>query len=286
MPYLNRPDGATIYYEVHGDGFPILLFAPGGINSQIEWWHESASVHAIEILSDEWMVIAMDQRNAGRSFGPLAPVTYDVLFEDHIALLDSLGLERCHVMGGCIGVSFALRLIMGVPGRIAAAVCQKPVGRDESNSMETFTAMFQPTIALARESGMEAVVASAVEKPIFNRNNAAGPWALRLKNDADFRKEFSALPVGEYERIVTAYSDGLWPDGNTYFSVPDAWLPECRSPLLILPGADRFHPTEAARRLALTVAHGVCLEPDWHYPENIFSTYEAAKQFLRQHTPA
>jgi hypothetical protein len=68
--------------------------------------------------------------------------------------------------------------------------------------------------------------------------------------------------------------------------VPDDWLPACQSPLLILPGADRFHPTEAARRLALTVAQGTCLEPDWHFPENIFGTYEAVKEFLRRHTPS
>ncbi len=38
MPYVNRPDGATIYYEVHGQGFPLLLFAGGGLSSQIEFW--------------------------------------------------------------------------------------------------------------------------------------------------------------------------------------------------------------------------------------------------------
>jgi hypothetical protein len=37
MPVLTRPD-AEIYYEVHGSGFPLLLFAPGGLRSQLEYW--------------------------------------------------------------------------------------------------------------------------------------------------------------------------------------------------------------------------------------------------------
>ena len=32
MPVFSRPD-AEIYYEVHGSGFPLLLFAPGGLRS-------------------------------------------------------------------------------------------------------------------------------------------------------------------------------------------------------------------------------------------------------------
>ena len=30
MPVLTRPDG-EIHYAVHGSGFPVLLFAPGGL---------------------------------------------------------------------------------------------------------------------------------------------------------------------------------------------------------------------------------------------------------------
>ena len=38
MAYCERPDGACIYYEVRGAGFPLLLIAPGGVNSQISFW--------------------------------------------------------------------------------------------------------------------------------------------------------------------------------------------------------------------------------------------------------
>ena len=38
MPTVTRPDGAVIHYETWGDGFPLLLIAPGGVSSQIDFW--------------------------------------------------------------------------------------------------------------------------------------------------------------------------------------------------------------------------------------------------------
>ena len=42
MPVFTRPD-AEIFYEVHGSGFPLLLFAPGGLRSQLDYWRQSPS---------------------------------------------------------------------------------------------------------------------------------------------------------------------------------------------------------------------------------------------------
>ena len=37
MPVLTRPDG-EIHYQTFGSGFPVLLFAPGGLRSRMEMW--------------------------------------------------------------------------------------------------------------------------------------------------------------------------------------------------------------------------------------------------------
>ena len=42
MPVFKRPD-AEISYEVHGSGFPLLLFAAGGLRSQASYWRHSPS---------------------------------------------------------------------------------------------------------------------------------------------------------------------------------------------------------------------------------------------------
>ena len=42
MPVLKRPD-AEIHYEVHGGGFPLLRYAPGGLRSSIGFWGPGAA---------------------------------------------------------------------------------------------------------------------------------------------------------------------------------------------------------------------------------------------------
>jgi hypothetical protein len=46
MPVLKRND-AEIYFEEFGSGYPVLLFAPGGLRSRIEMWHATSAVGAL-----------------------------------------------------------------------------------------------------------------------------------------------------------------------------------------------------------------------------------------------
>jgi len=139
MPTLQHGD-ASIYYEEYGSGYPILLFAPGSLSSTIDFWHRGRWDPTAELAS-EYRVIAMDQRNAGRSRAPIRDSdNWDTYLADHIALLDHLGIERTHIMGACIGVSFALRLIEAEPERVSAAVMQQPIGANAPRTpSEAFT---------------------------------------------------------------------------------------------------------------------------------------------------
>jgi pimeloyl-ACP methyl ester carboxylesterase len=124
--------GARIYYEEYGQGFPILTFAPAGLASVIKVWSEpSAPINPITEFAGNFRVIAMDQRNAGGQ--SRAPITakdgWDNYTEDHIALLDHLRIDRCHLYGQCIGGSFILNLLKKQPERVAAAVLAQPIGR-------------------------------------------------------------------------------------------------------------------------------------------------------------
>ncbi len=112
--------GATIYYEESGRGFPVLTFAPAGLQSIIDVWSgPSAPVNPLEDFTADFRVIAMDQRNAGgRSRAPItAQDGWHTFAADHIALLDHLRIERCHLYGQCIGGSFIMSLLKAQPGR-------------------------------------------------------------------------------------------------------------------------------------------------------------------------
>ena len=140
MPTFKRDD-VSIYYEEYGTGYPILLFAPGGMRSSIEFWANSPFDPTKELAAD-FRVIAMDQRNAGKSSGPItADDGWHTYTGDHIALLDHLGIKNCHVMGGCIGGSYSLGMIEAAPQRVSAAILQNPIGLSPRNR-EMFFAMF------------------------------------------------------------------------------------------------------------------------------------------------
>ena len=112
-------EGATIYYEVHGSGFPVLLIAPGGMRSAVPFW-ENTPWNPIEDWQDGYQVIAMDQRNAGQSSGPVSGSDgWSTYTGDQLALMDHLGLQRFHVAGMCIGGPYAFGLIEAVPDRVA-----------------------------------------------------------------------------------------------------------------------------------------------------------------------
>jgi len=131
MPSIEH-HGASIYYEELGRGFPILTFAPAGLQSVIEVWSRPAApVNPITEFAANFRVIAMDQRNAGgRSRAPItAQDGWPTYTADHIAVLDHLGIDRCHVYGQCIGGSFILNLLKAQPQRIGCAVLAQPIGR-------------------------------------------------------------------------------------------------------------------------------------------------------------
>ena len=140
MATFQTPDGAEIYYEVHGEGFPVLLIAPGGMRSAVSFW-ENTPWNPITDLEGDFQVVAMDQRNAGSSQGPVsASHGWHTFAADQLALMDHLGAERFHVAGMCIGGPYAFGLIDAAPEMVASAVLFQPIGRDENR--QAFYEMF------------------------------------------------------------------------------------------------------------------------------------------------
>src|SRR5258705_6766888 len=131
MPSLEH-HGADLYYEEFGQGFPTLTFPPAGLHSVIAVWTQpSAPINPTTEWAANYRVIAMDQRNSGGQ--SRAPITaqdgWDSYTADHLALLDHLRIDRCHLYGQCIGGSFILNLIKVQPERVQSAVLAQPIRR-------------------------------------------------------------------------------------------------------------------------------------------------------------
>lgn len=135
-------EGGEINFEEFGAGVPVLCFSPGSLRSQISFWRSSPRdpsktppwMDPTTSLAKHFRVVAMDQRNAGRSHGPVrADDGWELYARDQIALLDYLKIKQCHVLGACIGVTFALKLCEMVPDRILSVALMQPIGRVPDN---------------------------------------------------------------------------------------------------------------------------------------------------------
>jgi 3-oxoadipate enol-lactonase len=105
-------DGGRIYYEVEGDGHPLLLIH-GGLGDLRMWERQ------VPVFAERYRVIRYDTRGFGRT------ETEDVEFSnraDAAAVLDHVGADSAHVVGQSRGGVIALDLLLEHPGRIDAFI--------------------------------------------------------------------------------------------------------------------------------------------------------------------
>ena len=71
------------------------------MNSTIDFWGRMP-IDPVELIPEEFHVVAMDQRNAGRSRGPV-PLEgpWGAYVGDQLGLMDHLGIDRFLVIGCC-----------------------------------------------------------------------------------------------------------------------------------------------------------------------------------------
>jgi alpha/beta hydrolase fold len=126
--YENGP--VRIRYDEAGSGFPLLLIAGGGLNSVMAGLATSP-FNPIEEFKGEYRCVFADLRNAnpGQSSGPLeVDRPWDSYTDDHLGLMDHLGIDKFMVLGFCIGGPFIWNLLKRAPDRVVAAVPAQPVG--------------------------------------------------------------------------------------------------------------------------------------------------------------
>ncbi len=247
MPMLKRPD-AEIHYEVYGKGFPVLLYAPGGLRSAMALWDQSAAypsgvpwMDPRTALAGRFTVVAMDQRNAGKSVADVRPDhSWHTLAADHLALMDHLGFAKFHVMGGCIGGSYCFEAIEQAPDRVAAAVLQNPIGLHE------------------------------------NRDT----WDAAVKGYGEtVRARDPSIP----QSAIDGFGRNMF-GGDFVFSVSRDFVKACTTPLFLQPGSDKPHPGPTSAEIA-ALAPNIEVQKDWRGPAFLAESIRRVGDFLAKHTP-
>jgi pimeloyl-ACP methyl ester carboxylesterase len=240
-----------IHYEEAGSGFPLMLLPGGGLNSTIAGLKGGNPFPAIDEFKGEYRCITADLRNApgGQSTGPVeVDRPWESYADDHLGLMDHLGIDKFMVLGFCIGGPFIGSLLKRAPNRVAAAVLAQPVGwRPEMRDRKYQGAFW---------SGWPAQI------------TAKRPEITMQAADQFVTKMFETNP-------------------DFLFTVTRDFMRSCQNPILVLPDDVPAHPYAVAMECAMLAPKAEVSIFPWKEPkERIPLAVRQIQSFLKAHRPA
>jgi pimeloyl-ACP methyl ester carboxylesterase len=247
MPFYQRGD-VRIRYEEVGSGFPLLVIPGGGLNSRVSNW-PNAVINAMEEFSHDFRCITMDQRNAngGESTGPV-PVenAWDAFADDQLGLMDHLGIQEFLFMGYCIGGCFAGKLLQRAPQRVVAAVFCQTVGE-----------------------------------------RAEDPAVMVRHSQQNWLPEFKARRPEVSMETIERYQHSLWlAQPDFLYSVPRAFIANCKTPILVLPDDTPSHPLQTSIDVASLAPNAEITVFPWKEPPELKArTIGRVRRFLKANVP-
>lgn len=243
-------DGIETYYEELGDGPPLLMFSPGGFGAELDNWSELGryrQLRLLDYLSQRYRCIAFDRRESGRSGGRIERMTWRDYAAQGQGLLEHLGIQRAHLMGGCVGCSIAAVFAVEYPAASASLVLFSPAGGVKYRLKQHLR--FAQHVAYVEEHGLEGVVElGRSHDEGFSSDPRVGPWVTVIRNDDDFASGYAAQDAGRYVQMVLGVARTMFDRDTVPGPEPEDLLIR-EIPALIIPGQDSSHATSAARFL-------------------------------------
>lgn len=228
-------NGAPLYYQVTGQGEPLVLIHAGIADSRM--WHAQTTA-----FSASRRLITFDLRGFGRSQIPAAAVRHH---EDLHALLAHLDIQRADIVGISFGGRVAIDFALAYPQHVGRLVLGAPsIGGDPSSpEIDDFAEQEEALLdAGDLDAASELNVRFWVDGP--RRSMAHVPAAVRDLVRTMQRDAFG-VPIPDGARF-----EGLKPPAADR-------LHELTMPILVLVGdADHAPVIERARQLAQSVSDG------------------------------
>ena len=216
MPYLQTPS-VKLYYEEMGSGPETIVFSHG-----LLWSHKMFRAQ-MEHLSDRYRVLAYDHRGQGQS--EVTPDGYDMdtLTDDALALLDELGVARCHFAGLSMGGFVAMRMAIRHPERLQSLIL-----------LET-SAQAEPQENVPRYRMLNGIVklfgAGAVKRPVLKI--MFGQSFLQDEQRQDLRQKWTRELTANKRSVTRAVNGVINRD-----AVPAEQLATISCPTLVVVGEE------------------------------------------------
>ncbi|MBN9383453.1 MAG: alpha/beta hydrolase [Chitinophagaceae bacterium] len=145
VPYGNNPavgryadvNGIRLYYEIYGEGHPLLLLHGNGGSI-------GGRASQISIYAKKYKVIAVDSRCHGKSGCPAQDLTYEQMAADVNALLEQLQIDSLYIWGHSDGAIIGLIMAFKYPKKVQKLLASG------ANIVADTTAVFPQLMELVR----------------------------------------------------------------------------------------------------------------------------------------
>jgi len=203
MPKIDR-DGIKIYYEVHGDGFPLIL--THGYSSTSSMWQGQVGA-----LSKGHKLILWDMRGHGQSDYPDDPNAYSeaLTVGDIAALLDVVGANKAIVGGLSLGGYMSLAFYRAHSERVSALlIIDTGPGFKKDDAREAWNTRARDTAERLERDGLEVLKSASRERSTVSHRNAKG-LALAARGMLTQRdaRVIEALPEIKVPSLVVVGAD-------------------------------------------------------------------------------
>jgi len=155
MPKV-RVNDIDMYYEIHGQGFPLVFIAGFGCASWL-WFRQ------VPFFSRTFQTIVFDNRGVGKTDKPDAAYSVGMFADDLLGLLRQLSISRCYVLGMSMGGMIAQQLALSSPDLVEKLVlCSTTFGGPQSVPMpESTLKVLTSSARLSREESLRCNMATA-----------------------------------------------------------------------------------------------------------------------------
>lgn len=220
MPEVNV-GGTSLYYEVHGQGHPLLMIR--GLGSNADHWYSQ-----LPDLSARYRVVVFDNRGIGRSPDPGGPFTVPMMAEDTLGLLNALEIERPHVLGLSMGGMIAQELAINHPERVHGLIlsCTHPGGTSQVRPTPEVRELFLEMVNVASPEAKAAAAPTLFDpRTLAQRPEVARQYAqVSLKHPvgaAILQRQWQAVEEHDtYDRLPLIKSPTLVLSGDTDVLIP------------------------------------------------------------------
>lgn len=191
----------NLYYEVHGEGFPIVCIA--GLSADHMAW-----ITLIDSLAQKYKVVLIDNRGVGQSDVPPGPYNIQQMSDDVYSLCQYLHIDEAIVMGSSMGGFITQQLMRQYPHFVRAAI----LVNSTQKSYASFNLFFEGQLELIKAKAPVASCVKLVLSILYSSDFLSIPGKVEQLVELRLNYPYAATEAGMQSQFaaLTGFDSTTW----------------------------------------------------------------------------